>query len=281
MPVITFIRKDHLPEDWQRFLVEDTKLPELGEANGNLIQIEAVVHLSVRIGNTIYRVPFLIAEQLAVAALLGTSFINNHVDHIGCRSQEIDFHQGCTIPILQAHRGYQTEPDPSDGETPVATRRPRAKKMQETYTVRLTAHVRVPPMTQMPVEVDSRASAPALMEPKLALQDVKQVRMAHGIIEATPGKRFRELLSNFSRHPRRFPRGTVLGYATRNPINIVTPDLEVATHCGVVLHINTLEQSGTHEDEIPNPTWADMRNASPPLEVTALATAAPYPSENA
>ena len=196
------IRKDHLPEDWQRFLVEDPKLPKLGDANGNLIDIEAVVHLSVRLGNTIYQVPFLIAEQLAVAALLGTSFMNKHVDHICCRSQEIDLHQGCTIPILQAHRGYQTEPDPSDGETPIATRKPRAKKIQETHTVRLTAHVRVPPMTQMPVEIDSRTSGLAFLEPKLALQDVKQVRMANGIIEATPGKRFRVLLSNFSRHPR-------------------------------------------------------------------------------
>ena len=57
------IRKDHLTEDWQRYLVEDPKLPELGDANGNLIHIDAVVHLSVRLGNTIYRVPFLIADN--------------------------------------------------------------------------------------------------------------------------------------------------------------------------------------------------------------------------
>ena len=157
------IRLDPLPEDWQRFLFEDSKQPKLGDANGNLIHIEAVVHLSVRLGNAIYRVPFLVAEQLAVAALLGTSFMNRHVDHICCRSQEIDLHQGCTIPILQAHGGYLTEQAPSDGETPIATRRPRAKKMQETHTVPLTTHVRVPPMTQIPVEVDSRASGLALL----------------------------------------------------------------------------------------------------------------------
>ena len=241
------IRKDHPPEDWQRFPVYDPKLPEIGDANGNLIHIEAVVQLSVRLGNMIYRVPFLVAEQLAVVALLGTSFMNKHVDHIWCRSQEIDLHQGCTIPILQAHRGYQTEPDPSDGEPPIATQRPRKKKMQETPTVRMTAHVRVPPMTQMPVEVDSRASSLAFLEPKLAQQDVKQVRMANGIIEATPGKRFRVLLSNLSRHLRRFPKRTVLGYAARNPINIVTPDREVATHFGEVFYIDPLEQCETHE----------------------------------
>ena len=87
-------------------------------------------------------------------------------------------------------------------------------------------------MTQVPVEVDSCASGLAFLEPKPALQDVKQVRMANGIIESTPGKRFRVLLSNYSRHPRRFPKGTVLEYATRNPVNIVTPDREVATHWG-------------------------------------------------
>ena len=32
---------------------------------------------------------------------------------------------------------------------------------------------------------------------------------------------------------------------------------------------------------MPNPTWADTRNPSPALEVTALAAAAPYPSEKA
>ena len=132
------IRKDHLPEDWQRFLVEEPKLPEISDANGNQIHIEAVVHLPVPVGNTIYRVPFLIAEQLAVAAFLGTSFMNKDVDHICCRSQEIDFHQGCAIPILKAHRGYQMEPDPSDCETPIATRRPRANKMQETVVQRGT-----------------------------------------------------------------------------------------------------------------------------------------------
>ena len=47
------IRKDHLREDWRRFLVEDPKLPELGDANGNLINIDAAVHLSVRLGITI------------------------------------------------------------------------------------------------------------------------------------------------------------------------------------------------------------------------------------
>ena len=105
--------------------------------------------------------------------------------------------------------------------------------------------------------------------------------MANGTIEATPGKRFRVLLSNFSRLPRRLPKGTVLGYAARNPVNIVIPDREVATHCGEVLHIDTLKQCGTHEHEIQNPTWADTRNPSPPLEVTALAPAAPYSCEKA
>ena len=47
------IRNDHLPEDLQWFLVEHPRLPELGAANGNLIDIEAVVHRSVRLGNTI------------------------------------------------------------------------------------------------------------------------------------------------------------------------------------------------------------------------------------
>ena len=70
--------------------------------------------------------------------------------------------------------------------------------MQETNTARLTAHVRVPRMTQMPVEVDSRVSGLDFLEPRLALQDEQQVRIANGIIEAKPGRRFHMLLSNCS-----------------------------------------------------------------------------------
>ena len=106
------IRKDHLPQHWQRFTAEDPKLSELSDANGNLIKIEAVIHLSVRLVNTMCRVPFLIAEQLAAAALLGASFMNKYLEHIFCRSQEIDLNQGCNIPILKEHKGYRTDPDP-------------------------------------------------------------------------------------------------------------------------------------------------------------------------
>ena len=86
------IRNDSSPDDWQRFLVQGPKLPELGDANGNPIHMEVMVDLSVRLGSTIYRVPFPNAEQVTFQALLVTSFVNKHVDHICCRSQEIDLH---------------------------------------------------------------------------------------------------------------------------------------------------------------------------------------------
>ena len=65
------------------------------------------------------------------------------------------------------------------------------------------------------------------------------------------------------------------------PINIATRARDVATHCGEALHISTLEQSRTYEYEIPNQTWAKTGTPSPPREVSALSSAAPYPSENA
>ena len=76
-------------------------------------------------------------------------------------------------------------------------------------------------------------------------------------MEVPPAERFRVFLSNFSKSPRRLPKGTVVGYANRNPISIVTPDRDVAEECGKVLNLTTLPTSSSPEFEIENPTWDD------------------------
>ena len=79
------IRKSNLPSDWERYVIEGAATTKLGDANGHALKIEAMVHLTTRLGNSIYRVPYMVVESLAVDVILGTDFMNEHVDHICCR----------------------------------------------------------------------------------------------------------------------------------------------------------------------------------------------------
>ena len=109
------IKKSMLPANWRDFEVKSTNLPRIWDANGNALQLEAMVHLTIRLGNTLYRVPFLVAERLAVDVILGKAFMNKHIQNICCRDQAIDLYQGGTIPILASSDIY---PERSEGEAP-------------------------------------------------------------------------------------------------------------------------------------------------------------------
>ena len=75
--------------------------PRLGDAIGRPLRFSGIVRLLVRLGNHTFRVPFLVAERLAVGVLLGTAFHNTHIQNIKCIEQMIDFPNGETIPILE------------------------------------------------------------------------------------------------------------------------------------------------------------------------------------
>ena len=240
------IKKSRLFANWRDFEVKSTNLPRLGDANGNAPQLEAMVHLTIRLGNTLYRVPFLVAERLAVDVILGTAFTNKHVQHICCWDQVIDLYQGGTIPILAAsdiypERSKGAAPDNASGpgwdpdvdpKAHIYQRGKRRKSICQTHAIRLTEHVQIPPMSQAAVPVRTGASGLCFLEPKQAIQARHQVRIANGV-------------------------GTVIGYANRNPISIVTRNRDVAEKCGKVLKLTILPASSSPEFEIGNPTWGD------------------------
>ena len=153
------IKKRMVHANWRDFEMKSTNQPRLGVANGNALQLEAVVHLTIRLGNILYRVPFLVAERLAVDVILGTEFMKKHVQHICCRDKVIDLYQGGTIPILPASDIY---PERSEGAAPdnasgpgsdpnmdpkahiYQLRKRRKSSIWQTHAIRLTEHVRIP-----------------------------------------------------------------------------------------------------------------------------------------
>ena len=265
------IRKSNLPSDWERYVIESTTTPKLGDTNGHALKIESMVHLTTRLGNSIYRVPFLVVESLAVDVILGTAFMNEHVDHICYREQLIDLHKGSTIPLLTASEFFpqrrekrrgddgapsSAEPDPEKHVyEDCSGKRPRP--LQNTHSLRLASHIRLPPMSQTAVEVTTGARGLCFLEPKLTLQARNNVRLANGVVDIEDGSWFQVLLSNFSRFPRRRPKGAVLGYAVRDRVAIITPKRKLAEKCGEVLNITTLPARGQGRSELCEPLWEE------------------------
>ena len=68
----------------------------------------------MRFRNTTYRVPFIVAEKLAVEVILGARFMNRYVNAIERRSQKIQIHRGRTIPILSRHDARYRHERPND-----------------------------------------------------------------------------------------------------------------------------------------------------------------------
>ena len=78
------IRRNALPEGWQSFVVNDGPLPVIGDANGRAMSVVGKVSLRVRFGLALYRMEFIVVENLLYPVLLGIAFANKHIEAIWC-----------------------------------------------------------------------------------------------------------------------------------------------------------------------------------------------------
>ena len=102
------VRNADLPPDWTRYVIRTAPLPRLGGANSKRLKLSAVVQLAVRLRNTAFRVPFVLANQLVVRVLLETTFVDAHVRRIDIDAQKLDLRLGGSIAILDG----KGEPSP-------------------------------------------------------------------------------------------------------------------------------------------------------------------------
>lgn len=58
--------------------------PRLNDANGRPLALSESVLMTVRFGNTMYRVGFIVADRLVVEVLIGTTSLNHHLITILC-----------------------------------------------------------------------------------------------------------------------------------------------------------------------------------------------------
>ena len=81
---MNIVKRNAIFDGWETLLDKDATMPRLGEANGRPLRIFGEITLRIRFGNTTYRVPFIVADKLAVNVLIGTRFMNRYVGAIEC-----------------------------------------------------------------------------------------------------------------------------------------------------------------------------------------------------
>jgi len=74
------IRVDALPKGWERLRHPRPHFPHIVDASRNPISAREMITLRLRSGGFATDVDFVFVQRLAVPVLIGTSFINHHVE---------------------------------------------------------------------------------------------------------------------------------------------------------------------------------------------------------
>jgi len=96
----SIIRADALPRGWEKRLHPRAHLPHIVDANKNPISARGMITLRLSSGGFATDVDFVVVQRLAVPVLLGTSFINRHVEALYPRRQRVRWSNDVSVPIL-------------------------------------------------------------------------------------------------------------------------------------------------------------------------------------
>ena len=218
------IRESALFDSWERYLVKNETVPRLGDASGRPLRLCGAVLIRARFGNSLYHIPFVVADSLAVDVIIDTRFMNQLVGFIECRRQCFKLHLGSVLPILARQTdGTFSRIRPvekrAQGDTDESETRPKnheGNTFNPAHNVRLTKIVTNPPMSQMAVHVVSTAVGLVYLEPEAAIQQRHCIRTANGVADIMPNEEFAITISNFAKTAKSLQKSTVVAYARRN-----------------------------------------------------------------
>ena len=219
------VKRDALFDGWENLRDRDATMPRIGDANRRPLRLLGEITLLIRFGNTTYRVPFIVADMLAVKVIIETRFMNRYVDAIECRTQTIRLFRGATIPILsrtnQRNTKKKHENERIRNDTTERTQRDSDAPFNRPHTARLAKHVTIPPLSRTSVPVVTTAAGLVYIEPKQPLQMRHHVQTSIGFIDVRPRIRFYIVLANFSKMTQLLPKGMTIACAKRNPLSIL------------------------------------------------------------
>jgi len=115
----SIIRVDALPKGWERRLHRRPHFPYIVDAHKNPISARGMVTLRLHSGGFATDVDFVVVQRLAVPVLLGTSFVNRHVEALYPRRQRVRWSTDASVPILSCTARGKRERRRSPGDATV------------------------------------------------------------------------------------------------------------------------------------------------------------------
>lgn len=192
---LNLIRVDALPKDWPSYATKERRTPNVVDANGNPLPVITAINIIVDTGNVKMISTFHVVASMAVPAILGTRFINQHVEAIYPRLGKVywaapDSPQSVCMPILDAD----------------------VKQLQQ-GKVRLAKRTTLPPLCEVIAQTNCDIPGLVHVQTNSRLHQRHQIILANGLASSSPGVPFQVKLCNVGTATRHLKKGTVIGFA--------------------------------------------------------------------
>jgi len=86
---INLVRRNVLPANWQSYAEKLERTPRIRDANNNRLIANYAIHLYMDVGCAKVFDRFFVAKHLSVPCILGTEFMDNHVEAIFKRVKKV------------------------------------------------------------------------------------------------------------------------------------------------------------------------------------------------
>jgi len=199
------VRANVLPANWQSYAEKLERTPRIKDANNNRLIENYAIHMYIDFGCAKVPDRFFVAEHLSVPCILGTEFMDNHVEAIFTRLKKV---------VWQDHVGDVTK---NLRQTPILATL-LANKWERSWEdqpaeVRACRQVRV--KGRMEEWVMATCATPGLVtiSPNIRLCRHKSVAVARGVELVKPDEPFFVKVCNFVPDQAIVCKNSILGFA--------------------------------------------------------------------
>ena len=157
------------------------QIANLTSASQHSLDCVGVIHLYVNVSNYVVKQPFIVVKQLSTDAILGTTFIDEHVDAIWVRRRIAVLTDGTILPIEKRH-------------SPNTIRKPNETMRVETiqdksHNIHVAQRCILQPHSEAVIAVRTPASGIFLLESSNKLYNKRMISIANGIHSVAKNKK--------------------------------------------------------------------------------------------
>ena len=272
------IRADAVPDGLVDSIDTSKNVVNLSSASRDPLDVLGILYLHVKIAGYSCKQPFVVVRELSSDALLGTTFIDEHVEVIWVRRALCILRDQTLVPIQKRASPTTVR----DRDEPRELR----EKPKPAPQVRVRRAVQIPARSEGFVEVTVDCSGRLLLEPDDRSYGNKLVSMAPGVADVQARQPLLVKIANFSNTPAVLRRLQLIGTATVAPDTIFSVNLDEGTvtpdatplpsahrsRGARALRRHSVAVQSTVPDPVPGSpvaTVSPMATVSPPVDATS------------